>query len=199
MTDVNAQDEGKLRFDDKVKTVYLVRHAESLQNVSINAIRDAGVCFCIPLLCFLCSSCKLHDAELSDAGKKQVCEVRDHLGGLAFLETHGITVVAHSPMRRARQTAYGLFGGDHAATSKAAGTDRSRGNVTHHDVLLEVGKTDIGASKQVDLNGRFVCLDFAHEIDSCEFVSCTLGRERMKMLEHWIDHRSDHALAVVAQ
>ena len=74
------------RLPNRFKTVYLIRHAESLQNVSINAIRDSSICCCVPLIGFLCNAWGLHDAPLSEAGMQQVANVRRQINGPEFLE-----------------------------------------------------------------------------------------------------------------
>ena len=195
MTELSTQDEAKsvplsiATCPIQLKKVYFVRHAESLQNESINAIRDGGIFFCCSLVSFLCNSWGLHDAELSPKGLEQVDDVRAQIGGPAFLEEAEIGIVAHSPMMRAKQTAFGLFGKDDGAAAGVKSTD----------VALQVDNTSAatGGSKQLD--DRFICLDFCHEVDSCEFLTCTYGRARIKQLEDWIDDRKENNIVVVAQ
>lgn len=85
------------------KVVFLVRHAESLQNV---AMRRLSRCDCGALPAFVTLG---QDPALSPVGVGMLdgCEP----AARALLAGRQIELVVHSPLQRARQTAEHLFGG----------------------------------------------------------------------------------------
>lgn len=101
------------------KTLYLIRHAESAENQRMaslsKSLHDLGS-FSLPSKDDLKSSFELLnlkaqiDSDVSDAGTKQIKELGDRLRKDDFVKKSGIQVVAHSPLRRARQTSAGMLG-----------------------------------------------------------------------------------------
>lgn len=87
--------------EDGVKTVFLVRHAQSEQNVATAklAAGKAGALADIVALGY--------DAPLSKEGERQLQAAAASLKG--FSAQHGIELVAHSPYQRAARTAKALF------------------------------------------------------------------------------------------
>lgn len=88
--------------DGGEKTVFVVRHAESLQNVAMRRVAHCD-CTALPSLCILGQ-----DPGLSAAGSAQLEAAA--AGARALAATRRIELVAHSPLVRARQTAERLFG-----------------------------------------------------------------------------------------
>jgi broad specificity phosphatase PhoE len=86
------------------KVVFLVRHAESLQNVAMRRLVRCD-CRVLPSVC-----CLGQDPALSSAGLSQLESARD--GARLLLARRGVELVAHSPLQRARETAVQLFGSD---------------------------------------------------------------------------------------
>lgn len=103
----------------QVKTLYLIRHAESEENRRLgclkNAFKDASR-FRWPSYSDLRSSVELLDvysqvdSELSEIGRKQVEHMAGVLKDQDFLVKEEIQLVAHSPLGRARQTSLGMLG-----------------------------------------------------------------------------------------
>ena len=89
--------------DPDVKTVYLVRHAQSEQNIATAKLErgDVGALADIVRLGY--------DAPCSARGKEQLAEAASKLNG--FAKNQGIELVAHSPYQRAVATAKALFAG----------------------------------------------------------------------------------------
>lgn len=85
------------------KTLFLVRHAESEQNVATRALRTGqrGAATRIIELGW--------DAPLSAGGREQLEHARETLKN--FVNEHQIELVVHSPLVRAADTARALFGG----------------------------------------------------------------------------------------
>lgn len=115
----------------KTKTIYLIRHAESLENVAykgarrvqasyaerqLPALRDVADAF---LLMFKMFRPSVMNAALSDVGENQVTQLHANLEKDQFwqklpkqTETQtpaSSLLVAHSPLVRAKQTAYGAL------------------------------------------------------------------------------------------
>ena len=111
------------------KTIYLIRHAESNENTlysgprrlvadltdcSLPSLPDALSVLVLPLLMFRPS---ITNAEVSEHGRQQIEQLHHMLSDDGFLFDHNgkrDIVVVHSPLKRARQTAYGIFKGTHA-------------------------------------------------------------------------------------
>jgi len=104
-----------------MKTLYLIRHAETEENVRIQGLRDVGsslIRFQLPkrsdielgaegLGGFACGHI---DSELSKKGKAQVQKLKELLDKENFLAN--ITMIAHSPLVRAVYTCNGILGSD---------------------------------------------------------------------------------------
>ena len=84
--------------DGATKTVFLVRHAQSEQNVASARFAEGEVSALIG-----------YDAPLSKQGESQLREASVALDG--FAAQRGIALVAHSPYQRAVHTARTLFAG----------------------------------------------------------------------------------------
>lgn len=116
---------------EKKKTVYLIRHAESLENVAYKGARRLQASFAdrkLPqiadiweafLLLFKLFRPSVLNSGLSELGIKQVQQLHHNLEKDNFLESlsengEKKVAVVHSPLLRAKQTCYGaLFGLDH--------------------------------------------------------------------------------------
>jgi ethanolaminephosphotransferase len=102
-----------------VKTVYLIRHAESQENARTAAlirILECLVRFQVPNLSDLQAAAELlnvpaqEDTAVSPKGKQQIATIQRTLAKDRFVESKGIQMVAHSPLIRACQTYEGMFG-----------------------------------------------------------------------------------------
>ncbi|KAL0697534.1 hypothetical protein Bca4012_053656 [Brassica carinata] len=90
----------------KFKTLYLVRHAQGIHNVALEekgGIDDIGDPHLSP---------RLLDAPLSPKGVHQVSEQRKQILELGLLNS--VELVITSPLRRAMETAVGIFRGQKA-------------------------------------------------------------------------------------
>jgi broad specificity phosphatase PhoE len=102
----------------KPKTVYLIRHAETQENVRMNAFHDIGRALQKGRLPSA-NSMKLgtefvgmtlggkHDSKLSKRGKQQVLQLQSILRDNQLYDE--LDLIVHSPLRRAKETCYGIF------------------------------------------------------------------------------------------
>jgi broad specificity phosphatase PhoE len=90
------------------KTVFLVRHAESLENEKLAQLgrffKGQGAWSDLSGGLSLLSEPSIIDSPLSAAGRQQVEELRARLSAEGFLRKHGVQLVVHSQLRRARET-----------------------------------------------------------------------------------------------
>ena len=153
------------------KTLYLIRHAESEENVRIQGLRNVGR----SIRHFKFPSKKdmklgtegLHgflsghtDAELSSNGRKQVNRLSEVLSEANFLSK--ISKIGHSPLKRAKETCNGIVGNEHKDTE-----------------IIE--------------------LDCLCELTPSEFVlqANKPGRARIRDLCDWLDKQRDDSIALV--
>jgi hypothetical protein len=103
-----------------LKTVYLIRHAQSMENEMIgnfkSSVKGLGS-FIPPSFSSVWSTLGLInvpgliDCNISDAGRHEIKTVGTALAGChkkGFLAREGVQLVVHSPLRRARMTSFGL-------------------------------------------------------------------------------------------
>jgi broad specificity phosphatase PhoE len=102
-----------------IKTVYLIRHAESEENrriASLSRVTGSLYKFSLPSSKDIFSASTLLnvpaqvDSDVSSVGERQIQDVAIKLKDDDFLAKHNISLVAHSPLKRARQTAEGMLG-----------------------------------------------------------------------------------------
>ena len=101
-----------------VKTIFLIRHAESLENERLacltRSFRKMGS-FKLPTKSDLYRSAELLnvynqiDSPVSDVGQDQINQVGESLRKDNFLIKNNIQLIAHSPLLRARQTCEGML------------------------------------------------------------------------------------------
>jgi len=102
-----------------LKTVYLVRHAESNENRRQTSLRnsfDKLRKLTLPTKEDVTASVELLDvnaqldSDVSEEGQRQIENVAKQLEAANFVELSKIQLVAHSPLKRARKTAEGMLG-----------------------------------------------------------------------------------------
>ena len=114
-----------LAFENHAKTkrIYLVRHAESEENIMYNSLKRTWhnlKNFKPPSASDMMDGskvvCALHpsmvDSPVSENGRRQIEQVRSQLDRDSFFKNicdQGRVIVAHSPLMRAKQTCRGLF------------------------------------------------------------------------------------------
>jgi len=126
----------------KKKTIYLIRHAQSEENRRLNSLKEsfkAVARFSLPKSDDVSTSLKLLnipaqiDSDVSDLGNSQIKQLAETLRQADFLTSHGIQLVAHSPLKRACQTSEGMLGCESSLNTKP---DQVR-RVVELDLLTE--------------------------------------------------------------
>ena len=178
MSEANSSNNGQ---SSSVKTVYLVRHAESEENRRLSSLRNIGysmMSFSMPSGKDVSSSMELlHitgqiDTPLSQDGRAQVTNVARQLEQSNFFEKHGIQLVAHSPLERARDTAAGLL-------------DCGNGNTNSTKTVTGTVTAEI---LQAERDQRVVELEYLLERQPSEWIPGNTGSmwRRIKNLEVWL-------------
>ena len=115
----NTSPGGSFSTAKGIKTVYLIRHAESNENRRRQSLTR---CFeqistgAIPSSEDVNASLELLNvpaqlnSDVSEIGAQQIQHMGDRLQTYNFLEKKGVQLVVHSPLIRARQTCEGLLG-----------------------------------------------------------------------------------------
>mmetsp|Transcript_8284 Transcript_8284/g.21075 ORF Transcript_8284/g.21075 Transcript_8284/m.21075 type:complete len:241 (-) Transcript_8284:1268-1990(-) len=127
---------------DGKKTVFLVRHAESMENDKLAAFRG----FFRDLRCgtwagwsrlwhglSLLSEPSLIDTPLSDLGRRQVAALQKELAQASFLKANSVELLIHSPLQRARDTCAGVVASAESAKDLPLVVD----DVIHEKYLRE--------------------------------------------------------------
>jgi len=110
------------------KTLYLIRHAETLENTKISALKNAATMLTkcrrprkedvTKSLGLIKDAAVNHaDSPLSEFGKKQVENMGSILREGDFLREESIELVVHSPLSRARESCAGILNCCAVATS----------------------------------------------------------------------------------
>jgi phosphohistidine phosphatase SixA len=129
-----------------IKTIYLIRHAESEENRRLGSLKETFQSlsrFNMPktsdmkAAMELCSIGEQIDSGVSEVGKQQIIQMAHILQQHHFLQTHSIELVAHSPLVRAKMTSLGLLGCI-APTTKVSSVQR----VLEVDLLKEKTLTE---------------------------------------------------------
>mmetsp|Transcript_16280 Transcript_16280/g.29780 ORF Transcript_16280/g.29780 Transcript_16280/m.29780 type:complete len:231 (-) Transcript_16280:55-747(-) len=94
-----------------MKTVYLVRHAESLENEKLAGLKDFAKMEWRHLreALSLLVEPSIIDSPVSQTGKAQIELLCSRLQQAEFLKSQGIQLVLHSPLVRARDTCEGIL------------------------------------------------------------------------------------------
>jgi glucosyl-3-phosphoglycerate phosphatase len=147
-----------------IKTVYLIRHAESEENRRLGALRQAWTSlrqFSLPARSDLRATAELVnipsqiDSGLSPMGQEQIQSMAAILQQQNFVQATGIQLVVHSPLLRARETCFGMLQCRAAATTTTATNEddndtanSSRSNsVEKHDAVQRVEELDLLSEK----------------------------------------------------
>lgn len=155
--------------ESKKKTVYLVRHAESVENIRVRAAREVFGrirMFRLPNSDQVKKTLSLlqmdNDADLSPNGNAMLEEMGALLKSEDFVKANAVDLIAHSPLIRAKKTCMAMF---------VTGTET---------------KTPV------------VSLDALVEMTPLEYVtSRSAFRKRMGSFEAWLASRSESSIVVV--
>jgi len=198
------------------KTIYLVRHAESLENVACKGARNVqAACVSRKLphvqdvsdaltLAFKMFRPAFMNAALSELGENQVSQLHKNLQQDDFwgklkqkfasssgdMEMLGLPLMVHSPLVRAKQTAYGaLLGSQHMDPSELCDSNNDPAAIVLKDGV------------------RIQELTSLREVNPKEIIGDTLKPWRRKQpktidcrireFEEWIESRPEDTIVVV--
>ena len=174
-----------------IKTIYLIRHAESEENRRIGSLKSAFLGlgrFKLPSKEDVVASMELLnvsaqiDSDVSDVGEAQINQLGKRIAKDDFIRKMGIELVAHSPLKRARQTSHGML-----QTVTASNTTSS----------VEVDSSSLG-SKHPSIQ-RVVELDILTERTPKEWLPTHYSTyaKRIKSFEIWLSQQKEEVIAVV--
>ncbi|CAB9511011.1 expressed unknown protein [Seminavis robusta] len=207
------------------KTVFLIRHAESVENQRISSMFSCLGdlrSFSLPKRSDVGASLELlnfaHDVPLSEVGLQQCQTMKEKLTDCNFVASQKIELVVHSPLARAKQTCAELIG---CSSDDADGEDQSQsGKVEEEEVKFEPATPNASATK-ADATGttstttttttstttpsypepiqRVVNLDLLSEKTHIEWVPGNSGgfERRVASFEEWLGNQPESIVAVV--
>ena len=186
----------------QVKTVYLIRHAESEENRRISSLKQIGhsiTRFSFPSRKDVASSVQLLNipaqvnTPISKDGHSQVSNVSQQLHQANFWEGHDIQLVAYSPLQRARDTAAGFLlcrtdeDGNNSNNNKSSNNDDSLGGEFTSRILEQ------------DRSQRVLELDLLLEKQPSEWIpgnSASMWR-RIESFEKWLAEQPENKIVCV--
>mmetsp|Transcript_10846 Transcript_10846/g.13721 ORF Transcript_10846/g.13721 Transcript_10846/m.13721 type:complete len:438 (-) Transcript_10846:274-1587(-) len=176
------------------KTVFLIRHAESDENRRLACMKTAVTGLGrlkLPTKEDVAASLELVnvkaqiDSNVSPKGQEQIDQLGARLTKDNFVEKMGIQLVAHSPLKRARQTSLGMLGcvtpSSSLSTSKEYENDPSAAGYKHPAVA------------------RIVELDVLSERTPMEWLPINHDKftKRIAKFEQWLSEQKEDVIAIV--
>lgn len=172
------------------KTVYLIRHAESDENRrlgSLGRILQGCTSLTRPNKSDLVASIELLnvqaqiDSNVSEVGRRQINQLGARLEEENFVEGKGVQLVAHSPLKRARQTSEGML---RCVTSRP-------------DVTTDEDSTAAGA--KANSVSRVVELEILKERTPIEWLPTNYDAftKRIASFEKWLGEQPEDVIAIV--
>jgi len=177
--------------EKRIKTVYLIRHAESNENKRLASLERALnqiTKLKLPLKDDVTNAFELlnfyqeQDSRVSSKGKKQIEQLSYKLKKDDFILSKKIQLVAHSSLSRARQTCEGML---------ESVTQRDSSSESNMESYWE-GKKAKGVERVVELD----CL-----VEQSPFEWLPFNRhaflKRIKEFESWLEEQPEERIAVV--
>lgn len=172
------------------KTVYLIRHAESDENRRLHSFgRILKGCSSLtpPNKSDVVASMELLniqaqiDSDVSEIGRRQINQLGARLEKDNFVKEKGIQLVAHSPLKRARQTSEGML---RCVTP--------RPNVTTEEDSTAAGAKASSVSKVIEL-------DILKERTPLEWLPTYQDgyKQRIASFEQWLAKQPESVIAIV--
>lgn len=190
-----------------IKTIFLIRHGESEENVEMASLFSAGNALkklrppkgadLKRASSFLGGAVAgKTDAPLSEFGKRQAGEMGRVLAESGFLERHGIRMVAHSPLQRARETCRSMLG---CAAAAAVDTSASCCAVGEDTDAAHPGVAQSEPMPAVHHVAEVLELECLRESTPYEQVLKLNWkvRGRIREFQRWISSRKEDKIAVV--
>ena len=181
---------------ENVKTIYLVRHAESEENRRISSLKNVGSSLyrlSLPSSNDITSSLHLLNipaqvnSAVSEDGEAQISNVAKQLHQANFWKERDIQLLAHSPLQRARDTAAGFLLDPEVTNGDKATEEESKEAETAR--ILSTSQTV----------PRVVEIEELLEKTPAEWIPGNLGslKKRIKALETWLAQQPETNIVCV--
>jgi len=177
------------------KTIYLIRHAESEENRRLACLTRGWKGLKklqLPTRNDVSGSLELLDVKaqidsnVSDIGRNQISQLGERLSIDDFVKEKHIQLVAHSPLKRARQTSLGMLGCVTTTT-----TTNTNDNNKNKDFSAEGAKAPTVT--------RIIQLDILKERTPSEWLPHNFEgfTQRIASLETWLGEQPEDVIAIV--
>ena len=174
-----------------VKTIFLVRHAESDENRRLHSLKTVFkdlTRFALPKSKDIMASCELIRIDLqvnsnvSEFGKQQIASMAQLLNETNFVTKQNVQLLVHSPLLRAKETCRDMFG---CVLSNTA--DESSPLLPPPSPLASHNISEV------------IELDLLAEMTPMEWIPGNTGsfQSRMRALETWISQRPESTIVCV--
>jgi broad specificity phosphatase PhoE len=194
-----------------IKTIYLIRHAESEENRRIGSLKSSlkGLTSClIPNKNDIYASMELLnvkaqiDSDVSPKGQAQIDQLGKRLIKDEFVIKTGIQLVAHSPLKRARQTSHGMLQTVTVSTANTStSTNKNTDNDTNNDIDLDAAIQHDSSAKGAKHPSiqRVIQLDILSERTPLEWLPTHYAAyaNRITEFEIWLREQKEDVIAIV--
>ena len=176
-----------------VKTIFLVRHAESDENRRLHSLKTAFkdlTRFALPKTKDIMASCELIridqqiNSNVSQFGKQQIAFMANRLKETNFVTQQNVQLLVHSPLLRAKETCRDMFGciaSNEADESSPLLPPPLSSALTKHNI------------------SEVIELDLLTEMTPMEWIPGNAGslQKRMRALETWLADRPETTIVCV--
>jgi broad specificity phosphatase PhoE len=184
------------------KTVYLIRHAETQENVCMDGLHSVGNALSqchLPNMNDVLWGCQflgmqvrgVTDSTLSAKGRRQIVRLRSVLQQQRF--GNELDIIAHSPLQRAKQTCYGVFGKQLSSTTTSTSLAfdhyvESTGREKQHGTAAT--ESTATSKRQPATTPSIIELPCLTEVSQKEIIFQRRKplTERIQQLQGWMDH-----------
>ena len=191
-----------------IKTVYLIRHAESEENrriASLSRCFKKLTKFSLPTSSDLVASAELInvkaqvDSNVSEIGEKQISNMGNKLRQVDFVNTEGLQLIVHSPLLRARQTCEGLLGVVAPKPSSTTSTSEVNDDMTTEKKEEETSTKSSSTPKQNSPDRRVIELDLLLEKTPQEWTPLYYNGfiQRINTFESWLANQPESVIGIV--
>ena len=189
-----------------IKTIYLIRHAESEENrrlASLTRCFKRLKKFSLPSTDEVYSSLQLInipnqiDSNVSEIGQQQITFMEKTLKEANFISKENITLIVHSPLLRAKQTCHGMLLG-YSSAAGSTSTSTSTATTSTENGSTTTTSTSVSSSSSSS-SPNVVELDLLLEKTPQEWTPLYYSTfmKRIDEFETWISNQDSHENIVI--